>query len=138
MYPVRLYCYLYIANLSGIVLVFIFVLRFVSTCYLMTDLELSYKLTLTQVPPEDIRWVGDDPVIPRLGEAGAPNSGRGRPSSTNQFSNEMRPSRNGVMKDDAEEIEILHTDTLIKKVAYHGLVGISWILCNFTYSFVLR
>ncbi|KAK6126859.1 hypothetical protein DH2020_039420 [Rehmannia glutinosa] len=68
------------------------------------------------VPPEDIRWVGDDPVISRLGETGAPNSGRGRSSSMNQFANEIRPSRNGVLQDDYEEIEILHTDTLIKKV----------------------
>ncbi|KAL0346285.1 UNVERIFIED_CONTAM: protein EMSY-LIKE 3 [Sesamum radiatum] len=68
------------------------------------------------VPPEDIRWVGDEPVISRLGEAGAPNLGRGRASSMNQFANEIRPSRNGVTKDDYEEIEILHTDTLIKKV----------------------
>ncbi|KAL8459837.1 hypothetical protein ACS0TY_031665 [Phlomoides rotata] len=73
-------------------------------------------VNIKEVPPVDIRWVGEDPVLPRLGEAGAHNSGRGRPSSTNQFSHEMRPSRNGVMKDDAEEIEILHTDTLIKKV----------------------
>lgn len=86
------------------------------TYYVLTDLELGYKLTLMQVPPEDIRWVGDDPVISRLGEAGAPNSGRGRASSMNQFANEIRPSRNGVMKEDSEEIEILHTDTLIKKV----------------------
>lgn len=99
-----------------------------STYYLLTNLELSFKLTLTQVPPEDIRWVGDDPVIPRLGEAGAPNSGRGRPSSTNQFSNEMRPSRNGVMKDDTEEIEILHTETLIKKVAYQYHITLFYLV----------
>lgn len=81
-------------------------------------LVLAYlvKLTLLQVPPEDIRWVGEDPVVSRLGEAGGPNSGRGRTTSMNMYANEMRPSRNGVAKDDSEEIEILHTDTLIKKV----------------------
>ncbi|XP_011078834.1 protein EMSY-LIKE 3-like isoform X1 [Sesamum indicum] len=73
-------------------------------------------VNIKEVPPEDIRWVGDEPVISRLGEAGAPNLGRGRASSMNQFANEIRPSRNGVTKDDYEEIEILHTDTLIKKV----------------------
>ncbi|KAH6825814.1 hypothetical protein C2S53_008019 [Perilla frutescens var. hirtella] len=73
-------------------------------------------VNIKEVPPEDIRWVGEDPVISRLGEAGGPNSGRGRTSSMNQYTKEMRPSRNGVMKDDSEEIEILHTDTLIKKV----------------------
>ncbi|KAK6126871.1 hypothetical protein DH2020_039394 [Rehmannia glutinosa] len=73
-------------------------------------------VNIKEVSPEDIRWVGDDPVISRLGETGVPNSGRGRSSSMNQFANEIRPSRNGVMQDDYEEIEILHTDTLIKKV----------------------
>ncbi|KAK6117532.1 hypothetical protein DH2020_048752 [Rehmannia glutinosa] len=75
-----------------------------------------WQIVFEAVPPEDIRWVGDDPVISRLGETGVPNSGRGRSSSMNQFANEIRPSRNGVMQDDYEEIEILHTDTLIKKV----------------------
>ncbi|XP_047944863.1 protein EMSY-LIKE 3-like isoform X3 [Salvia hispanica] len=73
-------------------------------------------VNIKEVPPEDIRWVGEDPVVSRLGEAGGPNSGRGRTSSMNPYANEMQPSRNGVAKDDSEEIEILHTDTLIKKV----------------------
>lgn len=58
--------------------------------------------------------MGEDPVISRLGEAGGPNSARGRTTSMNPYTNEMRPLRNE--KDDPEEIEILHTDTLIKKV----------------------
>lgn len=73
-------------------------------------------VNIKEVPPEDIRWVGEDPVVSRLGEAGRTNSGRRRTSSMNQYTKEMRPSRNGAMKDDSEEIEILHTDTLIKKV----------------------
>ncbi|KAL1554600.1 protein EMSY-LIKE 3-like isoform X4 [Salvia divinorum] len=73
-------------------------------------------VNIKEVPPEDIRWVGEDPVVSRLGEVGGPNSGRGRTSSMNPYTNETRPSRNGVVKDDSEEIEILHTDTLIKKV----------------------
>lgn len=60
--------------------------------------------------------MGEDPVISRQGEAGGPNAVRGRTSSMNLYTNEMRPSRNGVVKDGPEEIEILHTDTLIKKV----------------------
>ncbi|XP_047974566.1 protein EMSY-LIKE 3-like isoform X1 [Salvia hispanica] len=73
-------------------------------------------VNIKEVPPEDIWWVGEDPVVSRLGEAGGPISGRGRTSSMNPHANEMQPSRNGVLKDDSEEIEILHTDTLIKKV----------------------
>ncbi|KAL0428597.1 UNVERIFIED_CONTAM: protein EMSY-LIKE 3 [Sesamum latifolium] len=81
-------------------------------------------VNIKEVPAEDIRWVGDEPVISRLGEAGAPNLGRGRASSMNQFANEIRPSRNGVTKDDYEEIEILHTDTLIKKEHEQTLIEV--------------
>ncbi|KAL6532914.1 hypothetical protein OROGR_013874 [Orobanche gracilis] len=73
-------------------------------------------VNIKEVPPEDIRWVDDDPIISRPGEAGAPNSGRRRSCSMNQFANETRPSVNGVTNNDYEEIEILHTQTLIKKV----------------------
>ncbi|XP_057768787.1 protein EMSY-LIKE 1-like isoform X3 [Salvia miltiorrhiza] len=73
-------------------------------------------VNIKEVPPEDIRWVGEDPVVSRLGDTGGPNPGRGRTTLMNQYANEMRPSRNGAVKEDSEEIEILHTDTLIKKV----------------------
>ncbi|CAA0842807.1 Protein EMSY-LIKE 3 [Striga hermonthica] len=73
-------------------------------------------VNIKEVPPEDIRWVGDDPVTSRLGEMGGPNSGRGRLSSMNPFAKEIRLPVNETIRDDYEEIEILHTDTLIKKV----------------------
>ncbi|KAL3841208.1 hypothetical protein ACJIZ3_025799 [Penstemon smallii] len=73
-------------------------------------------VNIKEVPPEDIRWVGDVPVISRLGEAGVPNPGRGRIHSVNQFANDIRPSGNPFIKEDSGEIEIYHTDTLIKKV----------------------
>ncbi|KAL3623783.1 hypothetical protein CASFOL_032599 [Castilleja foliolosa] len=72
-------------------------------------------VNIKEVPPEDIRWVGEDPVISRLGEPGGPNSARVR-SSEKLFANGIQPSMNGAVTDDYEEIEILHTDTLIKKV----------------------
>ena len=74
--------------------------------------------------------MGEDPVVSRLGEAGGPNSGRGRTSSMNPYANEMQPSRNGVAKDDSEEIEILHTDTLIKKVFHIDLFGILLVFAS--------
>lgn len=77
-------------------------------------MELGYKLISVQVPHEDIRWVGDDPIISQLGEAGT-SPGWGRPSSMNQFANEIPPSGKGVIQDSGE-IEIFHTGTLIKKV----------------------
>ncbi|GFP79813.1 hypothetical protein PHJA_000124700 [Phtheirospermum japonicum] len=73
-------------------------------------------VNIKEVPTEDIRWVGDDPAVSRLGEPGGPNSGRVRSSSKKQFANGIQPSMNGAVTDDYEEIEILHTDTLIKKV----------------------
>ncbi|XP_051148478.1 protein EMSY-LIKE 3-like isoform X2 [Andrographis paniculata] len=73
-------------------------------------------VNIKEIPPEDIRWVGNDPVTSRLVEPSAPSSGRGRVSSINQTSIEVQPSRNGIVLEDSEEIEILHTDTLIKKV----------------------
>ncbi|CAA0829906.1 Protein EMSY-LIKE 3 [Striga hermonthica] len=73
-------------------------------------------VNIKEVPPEDIRWVGDDPIASRLSEMGGPNSGRGRLSSMNPFPKEIRPPVNDAIRDDYEEIEILHTETLIKKV----------------------
>lgn len=78
---------------------------------------------MIQIPPEDIRWVGDDPVVSRLGEAGAQgtvvtvsSTGRGRGRSGNQFATEIQPSQNNVMDENERKFEILNTDTLIKKV----------------------
>lgn len=78
---------------------------------------------MIQIPPEDIRWVGDDPVVSRLGEAGAQgtvvtvsSTGRGRGPSGNQFATEIQPSQNNVMDENERKFEILNTDTLIKKV----------------------
>ncbi|KAL2501663.1 Protein EMSY-LIKE 3 [Forsythia ovata] len=80
-------------------------------------------VNLKEIPPEDIRWVGDDPVISRLGEAGGqgtvvtiPITGRGRGPSGNQFATEIQPIQNSIMEEDSGNVEILHTDTLIKKV----------------------
>ncbi|XP_073132376.1 protein EMSY-LIKE 3-like isoform X2 [Henckelia pumila] len=76
---------------------------------------------IKEVPPEDIRWVGDNPLISRPGEGGVQagggsEAGRGRIFSSNHIPNEIRTLRNGVVKEDLGEIEIFHTDTLINKV----------------------
>ena len=79
-----------------------------------------------QISPEDIRWIGDDPGISRLNVGSGqgfggntPNAGRGRGLSRDQLENDHRPSQNGVVKKIADDIEILHTDTLIQKVLYN-------------------
>ncbi|XP_075508799.1 protein EMSY-LIKE 3-like isoform X2 [Primulina tabacum] len=76
---------------------------------------------IKEIPPEDIRWVGNNPLLSRPGEGGVQAGGgsdaeRGRISSSNHIPNEIRTLRNGVVKEDLGEIEILHTDTLINKV----------------------
>lgn len=75
-----------------------------------------------QIPHEDIRWVDEDPVLSRqtgrvtnpIGHGGVvPGAGRG---NSNLFEKEFPPSQNGIAKNVSEDIEILHTDTLIKEV----------------------
>ncbi|GLT38662.1 hypothetical protein SLA2020_128940 [Shorea laevis] len=84
---------------------------------------------LKEIPPEDIRWDGEDPSIPYRGGRGgrgvkktyshgtpAPGAGRGRGSAKGQFRKEYIPSQNGVAKKASEDIELLDTETLVKEV----------------------
>nr|GMC88716.1 protein EMSY-LIKE 3-like isoform X2 [Ipomoea batatas] len=65
---------------------------------------------LKEIPPDDIRWIGDDP-------GSAFSIQRGGSFSRDQCRKEVRAVQNGFMKKAAsDEIEILHTETLIKKV----------------------
>ncbi|GAA0176445.1 hypothetical protein LIER_29437 [Lithospermum erythrorhizon] len=75
---------------------------------------------LNEIPPADLRWIGDDPGVSRPG-FNAGQSGivdipsAGRKSSRDLLVNEMPPSQNGVKKM-FDNLEILHTDTLIEKI----------------------
>nr|GMC82046.1 protein EMSY-LIKE 3-like isoform X2 [Ipomoea batatas] len=61
---------------------------------------------LKEIPPDDIRWIGSAFSIQRGGSF-----------SRDQCRKEVRAVQNGFMKKAAsDEIEILHTETLIKKV----------------------
>ncbi|CAH9105614.1 unnamed protein product [Cuscuta epithymum] len=76
---------------------------------------------LKEIPPDDIRWVGDDPGISRGGgcnQVPAFSIQRGGDFSRDQYHKEVRPLQNGMatQKAASDEIEILHTETLIKKV----------------------
>ncbi|XAR68580.1 hypothetical protein NMG60_11003758 [Bertholletia excelsa] len=74
---------------------------------------------LKEISPEDIRWVGEDPGISHLGGHGSnhfgatPLAARGR--GNDQFKKELNQLQNGLPKV-SDEIEILHTETLIKEV----------------------
>ncbi|XP_077211027.1 protein EMSY-LIKE 3-like isoform X2 [Tasmannia lanceolata] len=88
-------------------------------------------VNLKEISPEDIRWEGEDPGISRrtarggpgrgikkpLGRGSAvPGAGRGRGAPKNQSKKDFPPSQNGIGKKGSDDIEILHTDTLIKEV----------------------
>ncbi|XP_019708027.1 protein EMSY-LIKE 3 isoform X3 [Elaeis guineensis] len=88
-------------------------------------------VNLKEISPEDIRWEGEDPGINHqpgrvapgrgakksTGRGGAiPGAGRGRGTLKNQSKKDFAPSQNGIGKKRTDDIEILHTDTLIKEV----------------------
>ncbi|PIA53407.1 hypothetical protein AQUCO_00900170v1 [Aquilegia coerulea] len=88
-------------------------------------------VNLNEISSEDIRWEGGDPGISRRGgrvgqgrgvkkssgRGGAvPGAGRGRGGTKGQFKKDFPPSENGIGRKVSDDIEILHTDTLIKEV----------------------
>ncbi|XP_044505979.1 protein EMSY-LIKE 3-like isoform X2 [Mangifera indica] len=88
-------------------------------------------VNLKEISPEDIRWNADEPGISRKGgrpgpgrgikksmvRGGAvPGAGRGRGTMKGQFKKDLPLSVNGIGKKALGDIEILHTDTLIKEV----------------------
>ncbi|XVF19204.1 hypothetical protein REPUB_Repub11eG0089700 [Reevesia pubescens] len=88
-------------------------------------------VNLKEISPEDIRWEGEDPGISRRGGrpgpgrgikksmargGGVAGAGRGRGSLKGQAKKDFPLAQNGVGKKVLGDIEILHTDTLIKEV----------------------
>lgn len=88
---------------------------------------------ISQISPDDIRWEGEDPGISRRGgragqgrgvkksssRGGAvPGAGRGRGGPKGQFKKDFLTSENGMGKKASDDIEILHTDTVIKEVPF--------------------
>ncbi|KAL2323826.1 hypothetical protein Fmac_022884 [Flemingia macrophylla] len=87
-------------------------------------------VNLKEISPKDIRWEGEDSGIPRSGLPGpvrglkksmsrggaVTGAGRGRGMTKVQPKKDFTSSQNGSRKKPTDEIEILHTDTLIKEV----------------------
>ncbi|XP_040993332.1 protein EMSY-LIKE 3-like isoform X3 [Juglans microcarpa x Juglans regia] len=84
-----------------------------------------------EISPEDIKWEGEDPgVSHKIGHPGpgrgvkksmarggaVTGAGRGRGMSKGQSKKEFSLSQNGIGKKAMGDIEIVHTDTLIKEV----------------------
>lgn len=67
-----------------------------------------------------------------VGRDGPPTGGRGRGSTKGQPKKDFAPSQNGIGKKGLDEIQILHTDTLIKEVSTEQLVFTSFLyLCSY-------
>lgn len=85
-------------------------------------------VNLSEISPEDIQWVGEEPGINhRFGGSGrgvnrsvgrdnVPGAGRGRGGTKGQSKKDLLPSQNGIGKKALDDIQILHTDTLVKEV----------------------
>ncbi|WCJ19010.1 Emsy N Terminus (ENT) domain-containing protein [Euphorbia peplus] len=87
-------------------------------------------VNLMEISPEDIQWDGDDPGVSRrggyggsghtmnrsAGRDGIPGVGRGRGAPKGQSRKDLLSSQNGIGKKIPDDIQILHTDTLIKEV----------------------
>lgn len=85
----------------------------------------------SQISPEDIQWEGEDPgILHRAGHGGSgrgnkkstgpsgtiPAAGRGRGALKNNTKNNFPPSQNGIGKKGSDDMEIYHTDSVIKEV----------------------
>ncbi|CAK9153895.1 unnamed protein product, partial [Ilex paraguariensis] len=87
-------------------------------------------VNLSEISSEDIQWDGGDPGISRQGGYGGsgrgvnrsvgrdsvPGAGRGRGVTKGQSRKGIPPSQNGMGKKGSDDIQLLHTDTLIKEV----------------------
>ncbi|KAF5735743.1 protein EMSY-LIKE 3 isoform X3 [Tripterygium wilfordii] len=88
-------------------------------------------VNLKEISPEDIRWESEDPAISRRGSRPGPGrgikkstgrgaavtgAGRGRGTMKGRSKKEFPLSQNGIGKKASGDIEILHTDAVIKEV----------------------
>ncbi|XP_021887669.1 protein EMSY-LIKE 3 isoform X3 [Carica papaya] len=87
-------------------------------------------VNLSEISPEDIEWEGEDPGISHrggysgpghgvnrsVGRDSVPGTGRGRGVTKVSSRKDFLPSQNGIGKKSLEDIQIRHTDTLIKEV----------------------
>ncbi|THG10744.1 hypothetical protein TEA_023120 [Camellia sinensis var. sinensis] len=88
------------------------------------------KKICKKISPEDIQWEGKDPGISRqagygvsghvmgrsVGRDGGPTGGKGRGVMKGQPRKDFPPLQNGIGKKGSDEIQLLHTDNLIKEV----------------------
>ncbi|KAL8500708.1 hypothetical protein ACS0TY_020334 [Phlomoides rotata] len=95
-----------------------------------TDHETYEWVNLSEIPPQDIQWEGEDPGISQhvgyggpghglnrpLGRDAGPGAGRGRGFAKNHSRKGFQPSQNGIGKKGPDDIQLIDTDSLIKEV----------------------
>ncbi|XP_074321370.1 protein EMSY-LIKE 3 [Silene latifolia] len=95
-----------------------------------TPTETWEWVNLKEISPQDIRWEGEDPGgsqrSGRTGQGrgikkpsvrgGVSGAGRGRGILKGLPKKDLRPPQNGIGRKGPADIELLHTDTLIKEV----------------------
>lgn len=100
--------------------------------FLSDGLKRQFLMSCLQIKPEDIIWQGEDPGLYQGGR-GAPGSGgkkstsrgmptpgtgRGRGFQKHVSKKDFPRSQNGVGKRSSDDIDILHTESLIKEVSF--------------------
>lgn len=65
-----------------------------------------------------------------VGRDNVPGAGRGRGGTKGQSKKDLLPSQNGIGKKALDDIQILHTDTLVKEVTENGSIRIQLRLFN--------
>nr|KYP31886.1 hypothetical protein KK1_047578 [Cajanus cajan] len=95
-----------------------------------TTNETWESVDLSEISPEDIQWLGEDPGINyrqgfggsangmsrSIGRDSVPGAGRRRGTTMGQSRIDFLPSQNGIGMKTQDDIQILHTDTLVKEV----------------------
>lgn len=71
-------------------------------------------------------------MVRPLGQDVAPGFGRGRGSAKGQSRKDLPPPQNGIGKKRLDDIQLLHTETLIKEVYNGGLVSTcsDWLIVD--------
>lgn len=108
----------------------------------------GYLIFTCQISPKDIRWEGENLGVSRKSGHPGPGQGvkksvsrggavtrggRGRGTLKGQTKKDFSSSQNGIGKKAKGDIEIVHTDTLIKEVGGYLIVIISFQYSDSTF-----
>lgn len=87
---------------------------------------LNVKLTSVQIPPDDIRWEGEDPFRSGHGDF-VSDVPRMRVSTKDQPRRQFPSAQNGFPSRFSDDIELLNTETLVKEVSFNFLIDMIYL-----------